>query len=96
MLIQQQNFHSCAFLEEKLWVIDFFAFYNTNVGLLEFFMNPQVAKPFPVIAIKRHFVFPCFGNVFVETEDVFPQGLQITFYGFILFKEVVVDFAEHA
>ena len=76
-------------------MVDLLAFYNSNVWLLKFFVNPEIAKPLSVVAIEGHIVSPCLRNVLIVLQDKFAQGLKATFYRFFLLEKIVINFAKH-
>ena len=67
--------------------------YDAKVGLLIFFVYPQITKHFSLVAVKWHPIFPRFGNILIVLKDTISQRKQIAFNGFLFFKKVIIDVA---
>ena len=73
----------------------FCAFYNAQIRLQEFFDHPEIAEHLSMDTIKRHAVFPAFGNTLVLAQDMFPEEQQSAFYRLFLAEEIMIDGAQH-
>ena len=76
-------------------MVDLFSIYDPDIGLIIFFMHPEITKPFSLVAIEWHSVLPHLRNILIILKDMVSQCKQITFNGFFFFKKVVIDVANN-
>ena len=94
--IEEEDLHAGAVFGEEVGVGEVFAFDEADVGLAGvFFVSPEIAEHFFVVAEEGHTVFPGFGDVGVEGDDVFAEELEAGAAGLGELEEVVVDGFEH-
>jgi hypothetical protein len=63
--IKQHNFHSGPVLLNQKRFIEILTFYNSNIRLIQFFVDPQIAKHFTLVTKKGQSILPIRGDIAV-------------------------------
>ena len=74
---------------------NFFSFDDPKVGLLIFFMYPEITAHFSVVAEDRHPVLPRFTDFAVLFQNMSPHKLKTCSDRFILIQEPFINRTEH-